>query len=97
MKFVFPKNYNFRYKLLGFIDYWTAILDAILGLILFGFINFFIKTITTKIYIFIIIYIPIILFSILGIGHENFLSVLYYMFKYFKNRNIYLYKKTKQI
>ena len=93
MKFIFPKNYTFKYKLLGFIDYWTAILDAIIGFLLFGLINLFIKSITTKIYIFIIIYIPIILFSILGIGQENFLSVIYYMFKFFKNRNIYLYKK----
>ena len=93
MKFIFPKNYNFKYKLLGFIDYSTAILDAIIGFILFEIINLLIHTITTKIYIFVIIYIPILLFSILGLGRENFMSVIYYMFKYFKTRGVYLYNK----
>lgn len=93
MKFIFPKNYSFKYKLLGFIDYWTAILDAIIGFIIFGIINVFTKIITVKIYLFIIIYLPIFLFSIFGLARENLLSVIYYMFKFFKNRNIYLYKK----
>ena len=93
MKFIFPKNYNFKYKLLGFIDYWTAILDAIIGFILFGIIHLFTKNLTTKIYVFIILYLPILLFSIFGLARENLLSVIYYMFKFFKNRNLYLYKK----
>ena len=94
MKFIFPKNYSFKYKLLGFLDYSTAILDAIIGFILFGVLHIFIKSITTKIYIFVIIYFPIILFSVFGIGKENILSVIYYMFKFFKNRSIYLYNKN---
>ena len=94
MKFIFPKNYNFKYKLLGFIDYSTAILDTIIGFILFKIINIFNTTITTKIYIFVIMYVPILLFSILGIGRENILSVIYYLFKFFKNRGIYLYNKS---
>ena len=93
MKFIFPKNYSFKYKLLGFIDYSTAILDAIIGFILFGLLNIFIHSITTKIYIFIIIYIPIVLFSVFGISRENIVSVIYYMYKFFKNRGIYLYNK----
>ena len=93
MKFIFPKNYNFKYKLLGFIDYSTAILDSIIGFVLFGLVNLFIHSITTKIYVFVIIYIPVLLFSIFGIARENILSVIYYMYKFFKNRSIYLYKK----
>ena len=93
MKFIFPKNYNFKYKLLGFIDYTTAILDTIIGFILFEFVNLFIPVITFKIYFFIIIYLPIFLFSIFGLGKENLLSVICYLFKFFKNRNIYLYNK----
>lgn len=94
MKFIFPKNYNFKYKLLGFIDYSTAILDAIIGFILLGVIHLFISSIVTKIYIFIILYVPIFLFSIFGIGRENLLSVIYYIFKFFQRRGIYLYKKS---
>ena len=94
MKFIFPKNYHFQYKLLGFIDYSTAILDVVIGFILFGIIHLFTSQITTEIYIFVILYVPIFLFSIFGIGRENVLSVIYYMFKFFKNRKIYLYKKS---
>ena len=81
MKFIFPKNYNFKYKILGFIDYTTAILDAIIGFILFGIIHLFISSITVKIYVFILIYLPILLFSIFGLGKENFLSVIYLSFR----------------
>ena len=35
MKFIFPKNYDFRTKLLGFIDYSTAIIDVIVLFILY--------------------------------------------------------------
>lgn len=94
MKFIFPKNYDFHYKLLGFIDYSTAILDAFIGFILFSFLNIFISTLTTKIYIFIILYIPILLFSIFGLAKENLLSVIYYMFKFLKNRKVYLYGRN---
>lgn len=95
MKFIFPKNYNFKYKLLGFIDYWTAILDVIIGFVLFGIISFFTKIITTKIYVFIVLYLPILLFSIFGLAKENLLSVIYYMYKFFKNRGVYLYSKKE--
>lgn len=95
MKFIFPKNYSFKYKLLGFIDYTTAILDCIIGFILYFILNIFIKNITTKLYIFIIIFFPIILFSIFGLGKENLLSVIFYMYQFFKKQNIYLYNKKK--
>lgn len=94
MKFIFPKNYTFQYKLLGFIDYSTAILDAVIAFILFFILNIFISNILTKIYIFIILFLPILLFSIFGLGKENLLSVIFYMYKFIKNQNIYLYSKN---
>ena len=96
MKFIFPKNYSFKYKLLGFIDYTTAIFDALIGFLLFFILNIFISNLLTKIYIFIILFLPILLFSILGLGKENILSVCYYMYSFFKNRNIYLYSKKNK-
>ncbi len=97
MKFIFPKNYSFKYKLLGFIDYTTAILDSILGFILYFILYFilsiFIKSIASRIYIFIIIFFPLVLFSIFGLGRENLISVILYMYNFFKNQNVYLYNK----
>lgn len=94
MKFIFPKNYSFKYKLLGFIDYSTAIVDCLLGFLLYFIIGIFIKTITTRIYIFIVFFFPLILFSIFGLGRENLISVVFYMYSFFRKQKIYLYNKT---
>lgn len=94
MHFIFPKNYNFKPKLLGFIEYSTAILDTIIGVVLYFFVNFFFTNINTKIYVFIILFLPILLISILGINRESFISVFKYIFKFLKNQNVYLYSKN---
>ena len=39
MKFIFPQNYKFNKKILGLIDYQTAILNTIWGGIVFLIIN----------------------------------------------------------
>ncbi len=93
MHFIFPKNYNFKPKLFGFIEYTTAIIDAIIAFILYVFINFIFTSINITIYVFISLFLPILLISILGINRESILSVCIYMFKFIKNQNIYLYKK----
>lgn len=97
MHFVFPKNYNFKPKLLGFIEYSTAILDAIIGIIIYFLINLFFSNINIKIYIFISLYFPILLISILGINRESLISVFSYMCNFFRNQNVYLYKKNNKL
>ena len=43
MKFIFPKNYKYKSKILGFIYYVTAIVDLIIGIILFSILRIFLK------------------------------------------------------
>lgn len=93
MHFIFPKNYDFRPKIFGILDYSTAIIDVILGIIIYFLINIFVKNINIKINIFISLYLPVILFSILGINQESFSSIIRYTFKFIKNQNVYLYNK----
>lgn len=93
MKFIFPKNYNFKSKLFGFIDYSTALIDVVLGTLIFFITNLLFKNINLKIYFFVGLFFPILLFSILGVQKESFLNVLFYIIKFFKNQNVYLYKK----
>lgn len=93
MKFIFPKNYSFKYKLLGFIDYSTAIIDCLLGFLLYFIIGLFVKTITTRIYIFIVVFFPLVLFSIFGLGRESLISVISYMYSFLTSQKIYLYDK----
>ena len=93
MIFIFPKNYSYKQKLFGFIDYSTAILDLFVGIFIYSFINFFITSINIKIYIFVSTFFPFFLISIIGINKESFISVFKYMIKYIKNQKVYLYLK----
>ena len=94
MKFICPQNYNFKPKLLGFIEYPVAIINVLLWLILYFFIKLIIKDLYFKIIIFISIAFPILLLSIFGFNHENILYVFLYVLKFLKNRRIYLYSKN---
>lgn len=93
MKFIFPQNYNFTSKLFGFIDYTTLILNIIFGFIIFSFVYFFVPNITVKIAVFIILFLPFALFSIIGFNHEKILYILLYLYSYIKKPKLYLYKK----
>lgn len=93
MKFIFPQNYDFKMKLLGFIDYQVAILNILLWLVIYFFINLLFKSLYTKIIVFISIAFPIFLISIVGFNHENLFYVITYIIKFIKNSRVYLYIK----
>lgn len=93
MKFIFPQNYNFNSKLFGFIDYSTAILNIVWFSFVFCFINLLFSNLNLKIFLFIVLCFPILLFSIIGFNHENIIYVFLYVSKYIRNPKVYLYKK----
>lgn len=93
MKFIFPQNYNFKSKLLGIIDYSTAILDVIWAVLIFGVVNLFSIGLNIKIFVFIVLSFPALLFSIVGFNGENIVSVCNYLIKYMMKPKILLYKK----
>jgi len=93
MKFIFPQNYNFNSKILGIIEYSAAILDLIWGGFIFLIINIFFTSISTKIFVFIILFLPIFIFSIVGVQGENLIYFLTYMIKYFIKQKLYFYEK----
>ena len=92
MKFIIPQNYDFSSKLFGIIDYSTAILNVVWCTFVFCIINFFISSLFIKIFIFIILCLPVLLFSIVGFNHEKIIYVLTYLLKYALSQKIYLYK-----
>lgn len=94
MKFIFPKNYRYHLKLLGFIDYITGIIDLIIGIMMYLILNIIINNFELRIYIFVSLYFPVILFSIFGIGNENIINVARYIFKYIIKQKVYLYGKN---
>ena len=93
MKFIFPQNYNFNSKLFGFIDYSTAILNIVWFSFVFCFINLFFSNLNLKIFLFIVLCFPVLLFSIIGFNHENLIDIFRYLLKYIKSPKLYLYNK----
>ena len=93
MKFIIPQNYEFNTKILGIMDYQSALLDVIwCGVILFIIKGICIK-IEIKIFIFMILALPVIIFSIVGLNGENIIYVLKYMAKYIIIPKVLLYER----
>ena len=92
MRYIFPKNYNFKNKIFGIIDYTTAIFNVLIFVFLFSIINLIFKSINLKIILIIIIYLPIFLFSIIGFNNENILYIIFFIIKYLIKPKLYLYK-----
>ena len=93
MHFIFPQNYNFKNKLFGFIDYWTAIVNLIWYFIVFNIFKILSIILKYKIYGFIIFCFPLFLFSFLGFNGENIVYFFYYIFKFLKNKKLYFFNK----
>lgn len=92
MKFIFPQNYNFNYKLFGFIDYTTIFLNIFFGLIIYLISNIF-NNLYLKLCIFIILFFPFLLVSIIGFNNEKILYIIKYIYLYIKSPKYYIYKK----
>lgn len=93
MKYTFPQNYTFKNKLFGFIDYSTLALNIIWDAFVFCLLDIFFSNLSIKLSFMIIFCFPLLLFSIIGFNHENFINVLVYIFKFIKKPKIYFYNK----
>lgn len=94
MKYIFPQNYTFKNKLFGIIDYSTLALNIIWDAFIFCLLDIFIQSISFKISFLIIFCLPLLIFSIIGFNHENFINVLVYIFKFIRSSKIYFYNKN---
>ncbi len=92
MKYIFPKNYNFRNKILGTVDYPTAIFNVIMFIIILAIMGAIFKNLSTRIVFIIIFYFPILLFSLVGFNNESVLYTIFYIIKYLLSPKLYLYK-----
>ena len=96
MKFIFPQNYRFKNKFLGIIEYSTLILNIIWDLFIFLILHLFCNNTNIKIFVFVILCLPVLLFSIIGFNHENLIDIFRYLFKYIKSPKLYLYNKRSK-
>lgn len=93
MKFIFPKNFDFKNKFLGFIDYSTIFINLIWFALVFIFINLFLDNFNIKIFLLILLCLPFLLISISGFNGENFVYVFRYIFSFLLKQKLYLYFK----
>lgn len=93
MKFIFPKNYDFKGKLLGIIDYPTVIVNVVWDLLVFLIINLLFSSISLKIFLFILLCFPLLLFSFSGFNGENIFCVFSYMSKFILKQKLMLFQK----
>jgi hypothetical protein len=92
MLFTFPKNYNFKPKLFGFVNYSTVIFNILWFLFLFLFSKI-LNNLNLKISFIIIFYLPIFIFSIIGFNNENFFKIILIIFKFLIKPKLYLFNK----
>lgn len=92
MKYIFPKNYNFKNKIFGIIDYPTAIFNVIVFVIVLVVMSIIFKNISTRVIFIIIFYFPILLFSLVGFNNESVLYTIFYIIKFLLSPKLYLYK-----
>lgn len=93
MKFVFPQNYKFKAKILGLVDYQTAILNLIWDGMIFVVLNIIFRNLNVKIFLFIISAFPMLIFSIIGINGDNLISVIIYIVKFLIKPKLLFYSK----
>lgn len=93
MRFIFPRNYSFHSKFLGFIDYSTLFLNVLWITFLIAISNLLLENLDIKIFVCVTLYLPIFIFSIVGFNHENIIYVFFYLKNFIRNRRVYFYNK----
>lgn len=93
MKFIFPKNYQFKNKIFGIIDYTTAFVNIIWYVIVLIFVNLIFDSIDIKVFVFISLCFPLLLISFSGFNGENIITVLSYLFKFITKQKLYFFSK----
>ena len=93
MKFIFPQNYNYNYKIFGLIDYKSGVFVLIWSGLIFLIINILLNKFSIKIFLFIILVFPIVIFSIVGVNGDNIIDTTIYVSKFILRQKIYFYSK----
>ncbi len=93
MKFVIPQNYKFKNKILGIIDYPTAVFNVLWNLVIYFFLKNMSLSISIRIFIFSTLSFPILLLTIIGFNNESPIYTIRYIFRYLIRPKVYLFKK----
>lgn len=93
MNFIIPRNYKFKNKILGIIDYPTALFNLIWNALLYFLLKNIIVSLTIKIFIFSTLSFPILLLTIISFNNESPIYTIKYIIRFLIKPKIYLFKK----
>ena len=93
MKFIFPQNYNLKNKFLGIFDYSTIIINIVWDILVFLIVNFIFSSWSIKIFLLLLLCLPLLIFSVTGFNGERIIYVLHYMFNFVLKQKVYLFLK----
>lgn len=93
MNFIIPKNYKFRNKILGIIDYPTALINLLWNVSLYFIIKNISIKIPIKICIFSSLSFPVLLLTIIGFNNESPFETFRYMLKYLLKQKVFIFRK----
>lgn len=91
-KYIFPMNYKFSAKFLGFIDYSVLLPFSIYAAVIVGLLYFLSLDFFISFSIFIILVIPPFLLLSTGINNQPAIPYVIAIYKFYKNSKLYLYK-----
>lgn len=93
MNFIIPKNYKFKNKIFGIIDYSTGIINIIWNIIIYLILKNISVNISIKIFIFSLLSFPILLCTIIGFNNDSPISVFIIMIRFIIKPKIYVFRK----
>ena len=94
MNFIFPQNYNFKNKLFGFIEYTTIFINILSGFFCYLISSIFSKNTSLQISLFIVLFFPLLLFSIIGFNNEKITYIIKYILIFIFSPKYYIYRKN---
>lgn len=92
MHFIIPKNYKFKNKIFGVIDYPTALINVIWNVVIYFILKNVNIAVSIRIFIFSSLSFPVLLLTIIGFNNESPLYTISYILKFLHRQKIYLYK-----
>ncbi|MBR3673611.1 MAG: hypothetical protein IKN65_04920 [Clostridia bacterium] len=93
MKFIIPKNYKFKNRIFGIIDYPTAIVNIVWDVFIYFLLRNIDANISIRIFIFTLLSFPVLLITIVGFNNESPVYTLKYVVRFLIKQKIYLFKK----
>lgn len=94
MNFIIPKNYKYKNKILGIIDYSTGLINIIWNVVIYFILRNINTSFSVKAFIFSTLSFPVLLCTIIGFNNESPIYTIKYIVRFLVKPKVYLFKKV---